>query len=69
MGPSTASANSALVSSATVIAAHPYTVGRRQRIVDPQHLAGIVGSRSRTVPDRALLRPLAAYALSCGGAP
>jgi transposase len=54
---------------ATVIAAHPYTVGRRQRIVDPAHLAGIVGSRSRAVPDRALLRPLAAYALAAGGAP
>ena len=37
--------------------------GRRQRVLDRQHLAGIVGVTARTVPDRALLRPLADYAM------
>jgi transposase len=50
------------------IARHPYSHGRRQRILDRQHLAGIVGAMQRTVPQRALLRPLSAYALE-GGAP
>jgi transposase len=53
---------------ANEVARHPYTLGRRQRILDRQHLAGIVGAGPRTVPVRALLRPLSAYALA-GGAP
>lgn len=50
------------------VARHPYTLGRRQRILDRQHLAGIVGASTRTTPVRALLRPLSEYALA-GGAP
>lgn len=53
---------------ASEVAHHPYTHGRRQRILDRQHLAGIVGASLRVQPDRALLRPLSAYALA-GGAP
>jgi hypothetical protein len=49
-------------------ARHPYVLGRRQRVVDRAHLAGIVGVTARTVPDRALLRPLSEYALA-GAAP
>ncbi len=45
-------------------ARHPYVPGRRQRVLDRQHLAGIVGVTPRTVPDRALLRPLSEYALA-----
>ena len=50
------------------VARHPYTLGRRQRILDRQHLAGIVGAGSRTIPVRALLRPLSEYTLA-GGEP
>lgn len=50
------------------VARHPYTVGRRQRIIDRQHLLGIVGAGARIAPERALLRPLSAYALA-GDAP
>ncbi len=46
------------------VARHPYTVGRRQRIIDRQHLLGIVGASPRLAPERALLRPLSAYALA-----
>jgi transposase len=50
------------------VARHPYTIGRRQRILDRQHLAGIVGAAPRATPVRALLRPLSEYALA-GAAP
>ena len=53
---------------ASEVARHSYTLGRRQRILDRQHLAGIVGAATRTTPVRALLRPLREYALA-GGAP
>jgi len=53
---------------ATEVARHPYTLGRRQRILDRQHLAGIVGAAPCAVPVRALLRPLSEYALA-GAAP
>jgi len=49
------------------IARHPYSLGRRQRILDRQHLTGIVGAASRLSPERALLRPLSEYALTGGG--
>ena len=48
------------------VARHPYSVGRRQRILDRQHLVGIVGFNSRPAPARALLRPLSQYALAEG---
>ena len=53
---------------ANEVARHPYTLGRRQRILDRQHLAGIVGTTPRGAPDRALLRPLSEYALAGGAA-
>jgi transposase len=46
------------------VARHPYSVGRRQRILDRQHLLGIVGVNPRPTPVRALLRPLSQYALA-----
>jgi transposase len=49
---------------AAEVARHPYAVGRRQRILDRQHLLGIVGAGPRNIPERALLRPLSAYALA-----
>lgn len=48
------------------VARHPYTVGRRQRVLDRQHLLGIVGVTPRPAPARALLRPLSQYALAGG---
>ena len=51
---------------ANEVARHPYTLGRRQRILDRQHLAGIVGASARTAPIRDLLRPLTEYALAAG---
>jgi len=48
------------------VARHPYTLGRRQRIIDRQHLLGIVGVAPRPAPVRALLRPLSQYALAGG---
>src|SRR6201998_1001768 len=48
------------------VARHPYSVGRRQRILDRQHLVGIVGVNPRPAPVRALLRPLSQYALAGG---
>jgi len=53
---------------ANEVARHSYCLARRQRILDRQHLLGIVGAASRQAPERALLRPLSEYALS-GGAP
>ena len=56
-----------------VVADHPVCDGRRQRIVDRTHLAGLVGSglppvaSSPSVPPPALLRPLAEYEAVVGG--
>lgn len=56
-----------------VVADHPVCDGRRQRIVDRTHLAGLVGSApirataSPSTPPPALLRPLAEYEAVAGG--
>ncbi len=56
-----------------VVADHPVCDGRRQRIVDRVHLAGLVGSglppiaSPSSVPPPALLRPLAEYEAVVGG--
>jgi transposase len=56
-----------------VVADHPLCDGRRQRITDRAHLAGLVGAdpiRARAplaVPPPALLRPLAEYEAVVGG--
>lgn len=58
-----------------VVADHPLCEGRRQRIVERAHLAGVVGAagavRSEpappTMPPPALLRPLAEYEAVAGG--
>jgi hypothetical protein len=56
-----------------VVADHPVCAGRRQRIVDRAHLAGLVGAgppRATSLPPcppPALLRPLAEYEALVGG--
>jgi hypothetical protein len=56
-----------------VVADHPVCDGRRQRIVDRAHLAGLVGTgsfraaTSPPMPPPALLRPLAEYEALVGG--
>lgn len=56
-----------------VVADHPVCEGRRQRIVDRAHLAGLVGTgsfhtaTSPPMPPPALLRPLAEYEALVGG--
>lgn len=58
-----------------VVADHPFCEGRRQRIVDRAHLAGVVGAAGAVQPERvlsteplpALLRPLAEYEALAGG--
>lgn len=55
-----------------VVADHPLCTGRRQRIVDRAHLAGLVGvagpARREAAPQPpALLRPLAEYEAAVGG--
>ena len=57
-----------------VVADHPVCEGRRQRIVDQSHLAGVVGaaapvqrSPSLPPPQPDLLRPLAEYEAVTGG--
>lgn len=54
------------------VAQHPVSTGRRQRVLDPAHLAGVVGapggaSPAATAPPPALLRPLAEYEAVAGG--
>jgi hypothetical protein len=56
------------------VAVHPETTGRRQRVVEPAHFAGVVsGSRATPQPVTAatapeLLRPLSEYERLAGGA-
>jgi hypothetical protein len=54
------------------VAAHAETAGRRQRVVDPAHLAGIGRPQPVTSPPAAaagdLLRPLSEYERAAGGA-
>lgn len=54
-----------------VVADHSICAGRRQRIVDREHLVGVVGAngpvRSVAPPAPALLRPLAEYEALVGG--
>lgn len=56
-----------------VVADHPMCDGRRQRVVDRAHLAGLVGAgsfraaTSPPMPSPALLRPLAEYEALVGG--
>jgi transposase len=56
-----------------VVADHPICKGRRQRVVDRAHLAGLVGTggprseSSEPPPPAALLRPLAEYEAVVGG--
>ncbi len=57
-----------------VVADHPVCEGRRQRIVDKAHLAGVVGAAGMVrlsgplpVPPPDLLRPLAEYEAVAGG--
>lgn len=56
-----------------VVADHPVCDGRRQRIIDRTHLAGLVGSglpyvaSSPSMPPPTLLRPLAEYEAVVGG--
>ncbi|WP_408871474.1 hypothetical protein [Gluconacetobacter sacchari] len=58
-----------------VVADHSLCAGRRQRIVDRSHLAGLVGGPAEARPPRAglpsplpdLLRPLAEYEAVAGG--
>ena len=61
---------------AAEVAAHPRSRGRRQRITDPEHFAGVAGAGGQTVrrtpePEgsgsQSLLRPLAAYEEIAGG--
>jgi transposase len=55
------------------VAQHPVSTGRRQRVLDPAHLAGVVGApggaspAATAPPPPALLRPLAEYAAVAGG--
>lgn len=56
-----------------VVADHPQCEGRRQRVADRAHLAGLVGAspgpaRIASPPSPALLRPLAEYEAAVGGA-
>ncbi|MDT3376944.1 IS21 family transposase [Labrys neptuniae] len=56
-----------------VVADHPQCEGRRQRIIDRAHLAGLVGTMpahtvTAPIPPSALLRPLAEYEAAVGGA-
>lgn len=56
-----------------VVADHPMCDGRRQRVIDRAHLAGLVGTgsfraaTSPPMPSPALLRPLAEYEALVGG--
>lgn len=56
-----------------VVADHPVCEGRRQRITDRAHLAGVVGAGPipepppALMPPPALLRPLAEYEAVVGG--
>lgn len=64
------------------VACHRRSAGRRGRIVDPVHFAGVAGAIGRVVrtpgdagadgegpiPEAALLRPLAEYEAVAGGA-
>jgi hypothetical protein len=57
-----------------VVADHPLCQGRRQRIVDRAHLAGVIGAAgpvraapAEIVPPSTLLRPLAEYEELVGG--
>jgi hypothetical protein len=57
-----------------LVAEHAEVVGRRQRVVEPSHLAGIVGfTRAAAVPDDPpprspdLLRALSEYEAVAGG--
>ncbi len=58
-----------------VVAEHPVCEGRRQRLVDRAHLAGVVGAAGAVrseppppgMPPPALLRPLAEYEAVAGG--
>jgi transposase len=54
-----------------VVADHPVCEGRRQRVVDRDHLAGVVGAagpaRRSPPPAAELLRPLAEYEAVAGG--
>nr|WP_314467963.1 IS21 family transposase [uncultured Novosphingobium sp.] len=56
-----------------VIADHPMCEGRRQRVMDRAHLAGLVGTgsvraaTSPPIPSPALLRPLSEYEAVVGG--
>jgi hypothetical protein len=63
---------------ATVLAVHAEVPGRRQRVIDPRHLDGIVGAGpARPEPTTAgtlppapspeLLRPLCDYEAALGG--
>jgi hypothetical protein len=67
-----------LLHAGTEVARHVVVAGRRQRVVEPAHLAGIVGGPARrpapaaepgppAPPEPALLRPLAAYEQAIGG--
>jgi hypothetical protein len=59
------------------VAIHPICVGRRSRVIDPQHFAGLAGFRPSgagelalspvTLPLPALLRPLGEYEAIVGG--
>jgi transposase len=58
------------------VAQHPVSTGRRQRVLDPAHLAGVVGApggaspaaaAATAPPAPALLRPLAEYEAVAGG--
>ena len=57
------------------VAQHPVSAGRRQRVIDPAHLAGVVGAPGGASPAAvvtappapALLRPLAEYEAIAGG--
>lgn len=56
-----------------VVADHPQCEGRRQRIIDRAHLAGLVGAMTAhtvaaPIAPPALLRPLAEYEAAVGGA-
>ena len=57
------------------VARHAVSPGRRQRVIDPAHRAGVVGAppgvspraEAQAVPAPALLRPLAEYEAIAGG--
>jgi hypothetical protein len=57
------------------VARHAVSAGRRQWVIDPAHLAGVVGAPKEVspraeavaVPAPALLRPLAEYEAIAGG--